>query len=131
MHVKMAARARVKKLCTQLLFRNQRMTNKLTTYIAVIFATAAISLGFYLFAFADSSVSVDFETPTYTVESTIDGIDGWTSTGAAGAGCGGKNSGARPHGDNCDQPGLYRPGTCGKNHQRAFGNAKWFLWFNG
>jgi len=87
MHVKMAARARVKKLCTQLLFRNQRMTNKLTTYIAVIFATTAISLGFYLFAFADSSVSVDFETPTYTAESTIDGIDGWTSTGAAGAGC--------------------------------------------
>src|SRR3989344_6322990 len=63
------------------------MTKKITISMAAIFAVIAMLTVFALSASADSSVVVDFENPPYTPLGPIDGIDGWTSTGAVGSGC--------------------------------------------
>src|SRR3989344_5682311 len=69
-------------------YTNQRMTKTSFVSIRTITTVALfIVFGFFaLSALADSAVAVDFEDPPYTL-GLIDGIDGWTSTGAAGSGC--------------------------------------------
>src|SRR3989344_6451899 len=69
-------------------YTNQRMTKTSFVSIRTITTVALfIVFGFFaLSALADSAVAVDFEDPPYTL-GLIDGIDGWSSLGAAGSGC--------------------------------------------
>lgn len=57
--------------------------------VMAVYVTATVLpvLAFAPTVRAASNLMVDFEPPTYVLNSTVDGVDGWSSKGAAGSGC--------------------------------------------